>query len=70
MDQTALVRVKARRAACQAAGSENLASCHRCSLGRKAAQIRSSRSDRRPCVPEHRRVARCCCIDACPWPLK
>ena len=70
MDQTALVRVKARRAACQAAGSENLASCHRCSLGRNAAQMRSRRSDLRPCVPEPRRVARCCFADPCLWPLQ
>ena len=51
MDQTAAVRVKARRAACQAAGSLHLASCQRCMRGGKICSHLLSSSDRLfPCV--------------------
>lgn len=51
MDQTAAVLVKARRAACQAAGSLHLASCQRCMRGGKICSHLLSSSDRLfPCV--------------------
>jgi hypothetical protein len=50
MDQTALVRVNARRALCHAAGSLHLESSQRCSRGGNTCSTLSSSSLRRlPC---------------------
>ncbi len=50
MDQTAAVRVNARRAACQAAGSLHLVSCQRCMRGGNICSHLFSSSDFRfPC---------------------
>lgn len=54
MDQTAAVRVNARRAACQAAGSLQRASCHLCMRGGNSCSHLFSSSDRRlPCERAH-----------------
>lgn len=51
MDQTAAVRVNARRAACQAAGSLHLESCQRCSRGGNSCSHLFSSSERLfPCT--------------------
>ena len=52
MDQTAAVRVNARRAACHAAGSLHLDSCQRCMRGGNICSHLFSSSDLRfPCTP-------------------
>lgn len=57
MDQTAQVRVKARRAECQAAGSAHLDSIHTCMQGGNLASTWSSSSERRlPCAHTHAHV--------------